>query len=236
MTASRRLDFLISKAQKRFEQTHIFEVVAETKIRRAGLVSRGCPHCDQCGICRLGTKESLSHCQLCKMCYPVTMKDNHRCLANKFDKELIIKEATSPAKGRNRSRANISGSDDHSNTTPVGDRGRCCIGGWSSRFRRHGVGSERGRGGLCRWLWFRFSDRFSGLLLPALSLPVLPDAALLSGAGTLSGAGRLRSLGKLSITGRLWPGGKLSATRRLRPDRKLSATRRLCSPRKSSTN
>ncbi|EEA07863.1 CHY zinc finger domain-containing protein [Cryptosporidium muris RN66] len=37
-------------------------------------------HCDECGICRVGSKTSYFHCKVCCMCYPTSIKDTHICI------------------------------------------------------------------------------------------------------------------------------------------------------------
>ncbi|KAF7456165.1 CHY zinc finger domain-containing protein [Cryptosporidium felis] len=39
-------------------------------------------HCNECGICRIGGNESYFHCKVCSMCYPISIKDTHRCIEN----------------------------------------------------------------------------------------------------------------------------------------------------------
>ncbi|EAK88364.1 PGPD14 protein with at least one predicted RING finger, possible plant origin [Cryptosporidium parvum Iowa II] len=39
-------------------------------------------HCDECGICRVGGQESYFHCKVCCMCYPLSIKETHKCIEN----------------------------------------------------------------------------------------------------------------------------------------------------------
>lgn len=43
-------------------------------------------HCDACGICRLGTRDSTFHCDRCHMCIVVNSEDGrtHKCFENSF--------------------------------------------------------------------------------------------------------------------------------------------------------
>ncbi|KAK6587626.1 hypothetical protein RS030_81379 [Cryptosporidium xiaoi] len=39
-------------------------------------------HCDECGICRIGEAGSYFHCKICSMCYPISIKETHKCIEN----------------------------------------------------------------------------------------------------------------------------------------------------------
>ena len=40
---------------------------------------RNIVHCDQCSICRVGTRESLFHCQICGCCFNIASQKSHKC-------------------------------------------------------------------------------------------------------------------------------------------------------------
>lgn len=37
-------------------------------------------HCDGCGICRVGGRDSFYHCDTCDMCLPKNLENNHKCV------------------------------------------------------------------------------------------------------------------------------------------------------------
>lgn len=37
-------------------------------------------HCNGCGFCRIGGAENITHCDICNMCVPLSVFDNHKCL------------------------------------------------------------------------------------------------------------------------------------------------------------
>ncbi|KRT81858.1 hypothetical protein AMK59_5727, partial [Oryctes borbonicus] len=39
-------------------------------------------HCEECGICRVGGRESFLHCSTCNMCYNVRIFGTHKCIPN----------------------------------------------------------------------------------------------------------------------------------------------------------
>lgn len=39
-------------------------------------------HCNDCGICRVGSGSEFFHCQKCGSCYDVKLRDNHACVEN----------------------------------------------------------------------------------------------------------------------------------------------------------
>lgn len=41
-------------------------------------------HCDQCGFCRVGGRETFRHCNTCCMCISVTVYDTHNCMRDKY--------------------------------------------------------------------------------------------------------------------------------------------------------
>lgn len=47
-------------------------------------------HCDKCGICRVGGRDSQFHCDTCGCCYTMLMKDNHECKAVRFQQDCPI--------------------------------------------------------------------------------------------------------------------------------------------------
>ena len=48
-------------------------------------------HCDECGICRRGTRESTFHCDRCGTCFQKSFFENHKCLKTSYkEKECII--------------------------------------------------------------------------------------------------------------------------------------------------
>lgn len=47
-------------------------------------------HCDKCGICRVGGRESFFHCDRCDMCLNVVMRDNHLCKAAAFKQDCPV--------------------------------------------------------------------------------------------------------------------------------------------------
>ncbi|CAL1529500.1 unnamed protein product [Lymnaea stagnalis] len=39
-------------------------------------------HCEKCGICRVGPKESFFHCDKCNACLSTSLQGNHKCVEN----------------------------------------------------------------------------------------------------------------------------------------------------------
>lgn len=37
-------------------------------------------HCEGCGICRVGGRESYFHCEKCVACLPLNMRNKHKCI------------------------------------------------------------------------------------------------------------------------------------------------------------
>nr|GME04263.1 E3 ubiquitin-protein ligase miel1 [Ipomoea batatas] len=47
-------------------------------------------HCNECGICRIGSRENFFHCQKCGSCYSVDLRDNHMCVENSMKRYCPI--------------------------------------------------------------------------------------------------------------------------------------------------
>jgi RING finger/CHY zinc finger protein 1 len=47
-------------------------------------------HCDKCGICRVGGRENYFHCDTCDSCYPVAIRDSHRCVENAMHNDCPV--------------------------------------------------------------------------------------------------------------------------------------------------
>lgn len=47
-------------------------------------------HCDGCGICRVGGRENFFHCATCCGCYPLSLRDKHKCLEGSMHRECAI--------------------------------------------------------------------------------------------------------------------------------------------------
>eukprot|EP01053_Blabericola_migrator_P009131 Blabericola_migrator_1__9130@NODE_4882_length_946_cov_178_401593_g3055_i0_p1_GENE_NODE_4882_length_946_cov_178_401593_g3055_i0NODE_4882_length_946_cov_178_401593_g3055_i0_p1_ORF_typecomplete_len263_score48_25zfCHY/PF05495_12/2_8e19zfCHY/PF05495_12/1_8e04zfRING_UBOX/PF13445_6/1e04zfRING_UBOX/PF13445_6/1_3e04zfRING_UBOX/PF13445_6/1_6e08zfRING_UBOX/PF13445_6/2_2e03zfRING_2/PF13639_6/1_8e04zfRING_2/PF13639_6/1_8e04zfRING_2/PF13639_6/1_8e04zfRING_2/PF13639_6/1_8e08zfC3HC4/PF00097_25/4_7e03zfC3HC4/PF0 len=43
-------------------------------------LSKGIWHCDKCNLCRVGGQDKYYHCDNCDGCYPLALKDKHKCL------------------------------------------------------------------------------------------------------------------------------------------------------------
>ena len=50
----------------------------------------GIYHCEGCGICRIGGKETSYHCDTCGCCLDITMKDNHKCVKDKLKQDCAV--------------------------------------------------------------------------------------------------------------------------------------------------
>jgi RING finger/CHY zinc finger protein 1 len=44
-------------------------------------------HCNDCGICRVGTRDTVRHCRKCNMCIVGQAIDNHSCFENSFQQD-----------------------------------------------------------------------------------------------------------------------------------------------------
>lgn len=47
-------------------------------------------HCYQCGLCRIGTPDSVFHCNNCNICLSIRLKDNHKCCNQLFRNDCSI--------------------------------------------------------------------------------------------------------------------------------------------------
>ena len=47
-------------------------------------------HCEGCTICRIGPRENYFHCDTCCACYPVSLRDNHRCISGAMQNNCPI--------------------------------------------------------------------------------------------------------------------------------------------------
>ncbi len=47
-------------------------------------------HCEKCGFCRRGERSKTFHCDTCKCCMLLKMKNNHKCMEDKFKVDCPI--------------------------------------------------------------------------------------------------------------------------------------------------
>ena len=47
-------------------------------------------HCNDCGLCRVGTPEEVFHCNVCNVCLLINLKDNHKCRNELFRNDCCI--------------------------------------------------------------------------------------------------------------------------------------------------
>ena len=47
-------------------------------------------HCDECGICRIGDIGDTFHCNICNCCFPMILKDDHKCIADNLQKDCPV--------------------------------------------------------------------------------------------------------------------------------------------------
>ena len=51
---------------------------------------KGIFHCEKCGICRVGGKETTFHCDVCECCMNILLKDNHQCKPKRFKEDCPV--------------------------------------------------------------------------------------------------------------------------------------------------
>ena len=47
-------------------------------------------HCEKCGICHVGGRDSFIHCDYCAMCIHKNIYDNHVCLKDKYKDDCFL--------------------------------------------------------------------------------------------------------------------------------------------------
>lgn len=51
---------------------------------------KGIYHCDKCGICKVGGRETSFHCDGCNCCYKLPMRDDHVCVQNRLNQNCSV--------------------------------------------------------------------------------------------------------------------------------------------------
>ena len=47
-------------------------------------------HCEKCGICKVGGRETSYHCDGCDVCYKLPMEENHVCVKGRLSQACSV--------------------------------------------------------------------------------------------------------------------------------------------------